>query len=82
MCINAYRNFGDVIVLGRHVDTEKKTLLAKCHEMVRILMIMIIITTDEALHHMPGSFRAKYLKYVIVCIIRITSLIDIINPIY
>lgn len=43
-----------MIILGRHVNTEKKDSTSHVyHEMVRPLIIMIIIiTTDEAVHHM------------------------------
>lgn len=84
MCINNYCSLGEgMIILGRYVDTDKKDSLSQAyHEMVRTLTMVIIITTDEALHRMPGRFCAKYFKCVIVCIIRKTPLEYIINPVY
>lgn len=72
-----------VIILGRHVHTEKKdSLFAKCIEKwVRTWIIMSIMTTDNAFLHMPGLLWAKHFKWVIL-ILRITPQVDFISPIY
>lgn len=56
MCVYDYCNLGKgVIILGRHVDTEKRDSISQVyHETVRTLMTMIILPTAEALRHEPG----------------------------
>ena len=56
MCVYDYCHLGKgVIILGRHVDTEKRDSISQVyHETVRTLMTMIIRTIAEALCHEPG----------------------------
>lgn len=80
MCMYNYCNHGkSVIILGKHIDTEKKDSISQVYH--ETLTIMIIMTTDNARLHVPGKPRAKYFKWV-VFILRITPLVDFISPIY
>ena len=62
------------------MQKEKESISQVYHEMLRMQMIMIVMTTAEALHYEPGRLWAKGFKCVSL-ILRITPLVDIINPI-